>query len=116
MSADYKTLLGLVREFVEEMDKCGAVWDDANKDLVDRARAAIAPSAPKPPNDPKIVHTGVGQDTCCGPRFAKAGRHGELDHAELWSCPKCGTEWWKVQRVGDMFTWQAHPVFTVGRI
>ena len=54
MSADYKTLLGLVREFVEEMDKCGAVWDDANKDLVDRARAAIAPSAPKPPNDPKI--------------------------------------------------------------
>ncbi len=52
MAADYKTLLGLVREFVA-LD-----YGPPSFELMERARAAIAPSEPKVKPDPTapLVH------------------------------------------------------------
>ena len=105
MSADYKTLLGLVRELVErplELDPVGGDW-------LARARAAIEPSKPK--NDVKILHAMAGQEPCCKPRFMAAGRSGKLDGVEEWTCPKCGTVWRPGPLEGNtsMLLWDAVP-------
>ena len=108
MSADYKTLVGLLREFVEEIDKCRAIWDDANKDLVDRVRAAIVPGPPKPTNDAKILHVTAEDDPCCSKHFQSDGRKGRLDHATIWTCPKCGCNWTRSGEASP-YVWQARP-------
>lgn len=32
-------------------------------------------------------------DDCCGRHISNALRKDELETAERWECPKCGTEW-----------------------
>lgn len=91
MPADYKTLLGLVREFVEMMDSQGGPYGELP--ITARARAAIAPSEPKPTNDPKILHTSQGEMGCCQAGFTRAGQIGKLDAGEPFICPRCCTEW-----------------------
>ena len=87
MAADYKTLIGLVREFVESAPRTG---DITASDLYRRAREALEPSKPK--NNPEVLHFQL-DDVCCKTPFAKAAAAGELDTAEDWTCPKCGTLW-----------------------
>lgn len=106
MAADYKTLLGLVREFVERVDAQCFVCKD--EEIIERSRAAILPSAPKPTNDPKITHMGVTDD-CCRVPFAKEARAGEIETMD-WVCPKCGTTW-LAKSTG--FLWQWEPLITM---
>ena len=107
MAADYKTLYGLVREFVQ--------WDDSRgpgtnppEDLISRARAAVGPSKPK--NDAAILHS-AQPDKCCTAPFQKAAKAGELDAATTWTCPKCGTEWKVVASLDTVRRWD--PVVNV---
>jgi hypothetical protein len=111
MAADYKTLLGLVREFVE-----AAKGDYFVSDLMQRARAAIAPSPPKPTNDACKLHMSGIYDRCCSPPLMKGARAGELDNTDNWACPKCGCEWKLVKVEGTVNMWEANPAFTVGKI
>jgi hypothetical protein len=107
MPADYKTLLGLVREFVENIEQWerGQIYDGIPKEFIDRARAAIAPSEPK--NDPTIAHTHVS-DACCSKPIMKAMRDGLLDDKAQWCCPKCDTEW-IMQVVNGVHHWRPQP-------
>lgn len=88
MAADYKTLLGLVKEFVE----FSTTRQEPSAELVERARAAVAPSAPKPVNAPEIIHF-LPHDPCCSKHFQKAARTGAVDAVPTWECPSCGTVW-----------------------
>ena len=91
MAADYRTLLGLVREFVDDahtLDVCPHCTHDRgghhdNACLLARAEKAIEPSKPK--NDPTIMHV-APQDPCCSAPLGKAARSGALDDAETWNC------------------------------
>jgi hypothetical protein len=99
MPADYKTLLGLVREIAErplELDPVGGDW-------LTRARAAIEPSQPK--NDVKILHMTASDDPCCSKHFHRAARIGTLDTLEKWECPSCFCEW-KMSVVDGVHFWQ----------
>jgi hypothetical protein len=114
MPADYKTLLGLVREFVEYIDEelggleeLGAV----GRPLYDRARAAIAPSAPK--NDPAILHSWP-PDPCCAVRLTRAASDGKLDTADFWECPICETKWLPKDN-GNVRRWEPVVVIEVLR-
>ena len=118
MAADYKTLLGLVRELVA----CAEETPDSEHrvtvgdDLIGRARAAIAPSTPKPPpNDASILHCLEQDDPCCSKHFIKAGRDGVLDRSVTWTCPKCETDWIKQNSGSNIFFWQARPAVLVFR-
>ncbi len=117
MAADYKTLLGLVREFVENDPKAldPNKWDEWSPwytDFVVRARAAIAPSVPK--NDPAILHTHA-VDSCCSKHLVKAAREGTLDKIDRWPCPKCGTDWGK-PLVHGVHHWTPVPAVMVFRL
>ena len=104
MAADYKTLLGLVREFVGGYERMG-VTEDSEDGLLFRARAAIAPSAPK--NDPAILHAWpmVADDMCCSKTLAQTAKLGRLDGAKGFACPKCGTDFLPRQE-GSITTWE----------
>ena len=114
MSADYKTLLGLVREFVDSPEI--EAYTDAGKELMDRARAAAAPSSPKPTNDARILHMMAEEDPCCSKHFQKDGRAGILDNRMTWDCPKCGTEWKMARMYGLVNLWVAQPSMVTGRL
>jgi hypothetical protein len=117
MAADYRTLLGLVREFVEATPMntviagYGSLGIGISEDLLSRARAAIEPSPAKPMNDPAIVHTHA-VDSCCSKHLVKAAREGKLDHIDRWPCPKCGTDWGK-EIVHGVHHWTPVPAVVV---
>lgn len=106
MAADYKTLLGLVREFLAEPIA------PRSQDLIDRARAAIEPSKPK--NDPSVLHV-CQPDACCFRPFRNAAGQGTLDGANEWTCPKCGTVWRMVQAHDNVREWQPEASVAVVR-
>ncbi len=108
MSADYRTLLGLVREFLEETN----AGDDEYAELRTRARAAIAPSEPKPQSDPAILHMGFSDDPCCSIHALRDARAGKLDAALTWDCPRCKTVWKVADREASVRHWQADVGFT----
>ena len=60
-------------------------------------------------------------DGCCAKHISKALRKGDLDTAEIWNCPKCGTEWKPsmVSATSDMANpirhWQPYVTFEVWR-
>jgi hypothetical protein len=126
VSSDYKTLLGLVREFVEGEEEesrllglcvyCQGEKTHTSECLLGRARAAIAPSAPKPINDPKILHIGFGESACCVLHASRDARAGKLDNRMTWDCPQCGLEWRMIRMDGFAYIWTAQPAITVGRI
>ncbi len=110
MAADYKTLLGLLREWIEYVEKELGGPDElgeVGRAIYDRAIAAIEPSKPK--NDPAMVHT-WDNDSCCSKHMSKAARDGKLDALDRWPCPKCDTEWAKYTIHGVYF-WK--PVIAV---
>ena len=117
MAADYKTLLGLVRDFLKQCDHRDvdagfpALFPD--KDLIERARAAIEPSPPKPVNDAKILHS-WSPDECCAGRLTKAAQTGALDTATHWDCPKCETRWLPTD-AGNIRRWEAEVIVEVLR-
>lgn len=121
VSADYKTLLGLVREFVQVVDwptYCDCTGSDIPReypDLFARSRAAIAPSEPKPTNDPKLLHVG-NDDDCCRAPFQRDAREGKLDSRITWDCPKCGTEWKMGRCDGFLYHWTARVPMAVIRL
>ncbi len=108
MAADYKTLLGLVRELVDAFEPLAGTPE---VELVVRARAAIGPSVPK--NDPAIIHTHQA-DACCSKPLMKAARAGELDDKTTWLCPKCDTDW-KMAIVQGVHNWIPISSMTVFR-
>ena len=103
MSVDYKTLLGLVREFVDSPEI--EAYTDAGKELMDRARAAAAPSSPKPTNDARILHMMAEEDPCCSKHFHRAAKAGQLDPLDRWDCPACRAEW-KMTLVAGVHFWE----------
>lgn len=98
MAADYKTLLGLVREFLDEPPNA-----PRSHDLINRARAAIEPS--KATNDPAILHMTAGDDPCCSKHFHRAAKAGQLDPLDRWDCPACRAEW-KMTLVAGVHFWE----------
>lgn len=110
MPADYKTLLGLVREFVDKTEDLSE-FHIGERELMERARAAIAPSAPAPTNDSKILHIAM-DDPCCSRPFQQAARGGALDNRMTWDCPKCGTEWKMVRCDGFTYRWEPRSAVT----
>lgn len=108
MAADYKTLFGLVKEFVEVQDALNSGGADTSKvnGLMERARGAVQPSVPKPPpNDITIVHRIPEDDPCCGPSLRGAAKRGHLDNGLSFTCGKCGTNW-KATRTENVVDWQ----------
>ena len=109
MAADYRTMIGIVRDFVEEFDRIDMVFEGAIGEIIKRSRVAIEPSKPK--NDPEKLHFQL-DDACCKMPFAKAAAAGKLDTAEEWACPKCGTLWAATTHEGGSKSWT--PVLDVG--
>ncbi len=114
MGANYKTLIGLMRELVSEIDERGHgdYLTARGSDWLERARAATEPSKPK--NDPAILHTHA-VDSCCSKHLVKAAREGTLDKIDRWPCPKCGTDWGK-QLVHGVHHWTPVPAVMVFRL
>ena len=111
MAADYKTLLGLVREMESIFGMIAETPLEC--DLITRARAAIVPSPPKPVNDAKILHS-WSPDECCAGRLTKAAQTGALDTATHWDCPKCETRWLPTD-AGNIRRWEAEVIVEVLR-
>ncbi len=119
LPADYKTLLGLVREFVARYDAYGkstaageSQWPQDLQEQLIRARAAIAPSEPRPQSDPAILHMGFSDDPCCSIHAMRDARAGKLDVAFTWDCPRCKTAWKVADREASVRHWQAEVGFT----
>lgn len=106
MAADYKTLFGLVKRFIEWTDmqeQQGIGFGIIGERLRADAREAVKPTPP--PNDITIVHRIPEEDPCCGPSLRAAAKRGHLDKGLSFTCGKCGTNW-KATRTDNVVDWQ----------
>lgn len=52
--------------------------------------------------------------TCCDKRLMKALSTGSLNMKNIWTCEKCGCEWFP-NLIEGVRVWEPHPIIEVSR-